>query len=65
MHLFDIRTDRNDRAFGVAFRDRTREIFLDRYKLAEINSAALINDPEAPDAEDILEAPFADDRPRR
>ena len=65
MDFFDVRADRDDRVLGVAFADRAWEIFFDRNEFAEINPAALVDDAEAPDAENVLQPPFADDRPGR
>ena len=57
--------DRNDRVLGIALADRAREIFLDGDELVEIDSARLVDDAEAADAEHLLQAPFAKHRPRR
>ena len=57
--------DRDDRVLGIAVADRAREIFLDRDELVEIDSARLVDDAEAADAEHLLEAPFAQHRPGR
>ena len=57
--------DRDDRVLGIAFADRTREIFFDRHELVEINSARLVDDAEPADAEHLLEAPLAQHRARR
>jgi hypothetical protein len=53
--------DRDDGIFGVAFADRTGEIFLDRDQLVEINPASAIDDPESADTQHIFESPLAKD----
>ncbi len=62
--LLDVRTDRDDRVFGIAFADCAWEILFNRNKFAEINSATLVDDAKTPDAENVFQTPFADDRPR-
>ena len=57
--------DRHHRVFGIAVADGAREIFLDGDELVEIDPARLVDDAEAADAEDLLEAPFAQHRAGR
>ena len=61
MDFLGIGIDRYDGRFGVALADRTREVFLDRDELVEIDPAALVDDAEAAHAEDFLEPPFPQD----
>src|SRR5512139_790900 len=65
MHFLDIGADRDDRALGIAFGDRAWEIFLDGNELAEIDSAALVDDAESAHAKDVFQTPFAQDRAGR
>ena len=60
MHFLDVRTDRDDRVFGVAFADRTGKIFFDCDEFAEIDSPPSVNNPKAADSEDVFKAPFPD-----
>ncbi len=65
VHLLRVGIDRDDRVLGIALADRAREIFLDGDKLVEIDALRLVDDPEPADAEHVLDAPLAQDRPVR